>query len=170
MENKKYKMSVEHKRKLVASHTGVKQTPEHLNKRRAGFMDTISKRKSKYIELGLDGICASCGEAVDKAEFDKDVRYLLGYRRQCRKCKILQVKKSQIKSVFGITLDKYTQIIKNAGKCESCGSTLRLCLDHCHKTGTIRGVLCSNCNTALGLLNDDTKKIGNLINYLSRNH
>jgi len=58
------------------------------------------------------------------------------------------------------------------GICMACGKSepiknRRLSVDHCHKTGKIRGVLCSNCNRALGLLNDDISVLSNLFEYLS---
>jgi hypothetical protein len=39
-------------------------------------------------------------------------------------------------------------------------------LNHCHKTKKIRGLLCTACNTALGLFKDDLKRLSNAINYL----
>ncbi len=43
-----------------------------------------------------------------------------------------------------------------------------LCIDHDHTTGRIRGLLCSNCNTAIGLLNEDSFVIARLTAYLER--
>lgn len=40
-------------------------------------------------------------------------------------------------------------------------------VDHCHDTGKVRGVLCSNCNTALGLLKDDTAAMRRAIGYVT---
>ena len=56
-------------------------------------------------------------------------------------------------------------------KCKICGKhqselTLSLNVDHCHITGKIRGLLCGNCNKALGLFKDNTKSLKNAINYL----
>ena len=42
----------------------------------------------------------------------------------------------------------------------------RLSLDHNHKTGKLRGVLCSTCNRALGMLKDDPKRLARLLVYL----
>ena len=39
-------------------------------------------------------------------------------------------------------------------------------IDHNHKTGVIRGVLCRNCNSALGLFQDDTEILEKAIRYL----
>lgn len=54
------------------------------------------------------------------------------------------------------------------GKCHSCGVPecdldRRLCVDHCHTTGTFRGYLCDPCNKALGLCNEQPMR---LVNYL----
>ena len=51
-------------------------------------------------------------------------------------------------------------------ECFVCGSTESLCIDHCHTTGKMRGLLCKPCNSALGLLNDDPERIYNLLLYL----
>lgn len=61
---------------------------------------------------------------------------------------------------YGMILAAYDEmLIVQGGVCKLCGGVdqraLRLSIDHCHKTHVVRGLLCSNCNTALGLLNDD---------------
>ena len=43
---------------------------------------------------------------------------------------------------------------------------MKLVVDHCHKNGQVRGLLCHNCNRALGLLGDDIGSIKNCIEYL----
>lgn len=40
-------------------------------------------------------------------------------------------------------------------ECAICGSTQRLCIDHCHASLKIRGLLCSKCNTGLGMFRDN---------------
>lgn len=47
-----------------------------------------------------------------------------------------------------------------------CSSTYQLHVDHDHKTGKVRGLLCNTCNTSLGLLSEDKNRITGLITYL----
>jgi hypothetical protein len=44
----------------------------------------------------------------------------------------------------------------------------RLCFDHDHKTGVVRGLLCWPCNCALGLLEDSTEAIQGMLDYINK--
>ncbi len=57
--------------------------------------------------------------------------------------------------------------------CAICGETERnlnrgLFVDHCHKTGKIRGLLCIKCNMAMGLMSDDIDVLASAISYLQQ--
>lgn len=52
------------------------------------------------------------------------------------------------------------------GKPESKNPGKRLAVDHCHVTGTIRGLLCDNCNRGLGLLGDSLPAVLRAVRYL----
>lgn len=78
-------------------------------------------------------------------------------------------KNTALKTKFGITLDYYNELLnKQNGVCAICFKTDKrsLAVDHCHKTGRIRGLLCGKCNKALGLLNDDLATIEKIKDYL----
>lgn len=49
---------------------------------------------------------------------------------------------------------------------KASGKTKDLAIDHCHKTGAIRALLCSNCNRALGLFNDDPELLAKARSYV----
>lgn len=62
---------------------------------------------------------------------------------------------TNIKTRFGLTIDEYNTMLKNQnGGCAICemkhNHNRRFCIDHCHKTNTVRGLLCNGCNTGLG--------------------
>lgn len=58
-------------------------------------------------------------------------------------------------------------LIKQKGKCAICGSNnQRMCADHDHVTGKFRGVLCNNCNRALGLLRDNALYMERAADYV----
>jgi hypothetical protein len=42
----------------------------------------------------------------------------------------------------------------------------RFAVDHCHTSGKIRGLLCTNCNTAIGLLKDDPNALQRAIDWV----
>ena len=68
----------------------------------------------------------------------------------------------RIKNRYGITLEQYeAMVIERDNRCDVCGqepdsSNVRahwngkLCIDHCHDTGKVRGLLCNDCNLAVG--------------------
>ena len=53
-------------------------------------------------------------------------------------------------------------------KCPHRDITNKKCIDHCHNKEKIRGVLCNNCNTALGLVGDNVEILSKLIQYLEQ--
>lgn len=58
--------------------------------------------------------------------------------------------------------------VSSPGACEVCGSQKRLSIDHDHVTGKVRGLLCINCNVALGQINDDVPRMLSLAEYILR--
>ena len=72
---------------------------------------------------------------------------------------------------YNLTPEEYDQMYKDQdGKCYVCNKEeargRKLAVDHNHDTGHNRKLLCSKCNTALGLLKEDTETMQNLIEYV----
>jgi hypothetical protein len=86
-----------------------------------------------------------------------------------------------LKRHFGITADDYDEMHERQhGLCAVCqkpervidkrtGKPYQLAVDHNHATGVIRGLLCANCNRAIGMLQEDTTTLRNAAQYLERN-
>jgi hypothetical protein len=70
---------------------------------------------------------------------------------------------------YGLTPEIYQQmLLKQEGKCAICKDLLKKpCIDHCHTTGKVRGLLCNNCNFALGYIEKGLKKIPNLYEVIT---
>ncbi len=89
-----------------------------------------------------------------------------------------RVRNSQLVKNFGIDLNDYIRMaVVQENKCAICGQpetqerggkVKALAVDHDHKTGAVRGLLCSDCNTALGKFRDDQSVLTSAIAYLDR--
>jgi hypothetical protein len=105
------------------------------------------------------------------SEFYLDKGRIDGRKTCCKHCS----RDSQLKHYYGIGGDKKQSLIdEQGGKCANvgCGKVLshdpKPAVDHCHATGTVRGVLCLKCNTALGMLGDSPAKIDGLLAYAKK--
>lgn len=76
------------------------------------------------------------------------------------------------KQLYGLTVEQVEEMA--AKGCEICGTSewtgkhARPHVDHCHKTGRVRGILCGECNTGLGKFRDDPALLRRAVEYLSR--
>jgi hypothetical protein len=76
---------------------------------------------------------------------------------------------------YGITAHQFDEmLVAQRGLCAICSKTMKngsrsgdgLHIDHCHKTGAVRGLLCGKCNLAIGLFSDDPTSLAKAIDYL----
>ena len=80
----------------------------------------------------------------------------------------------QLKRNYGLTVDQYNAMFEaQKGCCSICGrhqSTLptRLCVDHNHQTGQVRGLLCPQCNKGLGHFQDSKDLLVNALTYMNK--
>lgn len=92
-------------------------------------------------------------------------------------------RRNYLQKKYGVTNQWYADTLKKQnGKCAICikeqtrsTQTKRrgirrklLCVDHCHKTGKVRELLCHDCNTALGALHESIPTLKNMILYIQK--
>ena len=127
------------------------------------------KTNSKYNRANICKQCQS-KEAMRYATKDIDKK-----RKSCRdwhRKHKEKMKSKRLKYYYGITLEEYNEMYtKQNGCCKICNKhrdsfSKDLAVDHCHTTGEIRGLLCANCNTALGLFYDDLDVLEKALEYL----
>lgn len=81
--------------------------------------------------------------------------------------------KNILKRKYGMSLEQWDQLMEEQnGKCYICHrepneKETRLAVDHCHKTGQVRKLLCNSCNSALGFAGDSISRLEMLIGYLN---
>ena len=128
-------------------------------------------------------VCYSCKETKHVSEFYRSNK--IYYQKECKECnrkrkhkwhQTEQGKRSsantKLKNRFGITIDEYDKLVDYVdGKCQICGAICsinnhRLCIDHSHETGKIRGILCKSCNSGLGNFRDDPILLINAVKYI----
>lgn len=72
----------------------------------------------------------------------------------------------------GLTVDQMNLLLEQAGdNCPICNRGFDesvKAIDHCHETGTIRGVICNKCNVAIGMFGESVDALKNSIDYLER--
>lgn len=76
--------------------------------------------------------------------------------------------KKRIKLQYGLTVEQHEEMLKDAGnRCEICRrNPSKLCIDHSHKSGKVRGILCCSCNSFIGRLETHGNFIPLLEKYL----
>lgn len=81
-----------------------------------------------------------------------------------------ELKRRSVVHKHGLTVEAYDALMEvQGGVCKICGNPQidkALYIDHDHFTGRIRGLLCNNCNTGLGMFKDNSELLGNAIKYL----
>ena len=120
--------------------------------------------------------CPKCSKTKSVNDFHKDKTRKDGFDTYCKECAKkkgeLSRKKYYCKSYFGMSIKEYEDThrrlfkIQN-GKCYLCGkSSCILRLDHNHKTGNVRTLLCEHCNLFVGKIEKDLDFVNSIIKYI----
>ena len=137
--------------------------------------------------------CNKCGQDKELTLFAKGAKYKDGYRNTCKRCHTDYVNlyyknnpdKAQAKRKMNtyykpnwkrhhLSEEAYLELLnKYQGRCHSCQVRPATDIDHNHSCcsnamscgSCVRGILCAQCNTALGLLQDNRELISKLLAY-----
>ena len=139
-------------------------------------------------------VCNICGESKSLSEYyptqfkSKTYPNKTYYHGKCKDCFIkkgqenydpIKQRDKNLRHAYGITLDEYNVMLeKQGGVCGICktdnpkgrqsgrGVVKDFYVDHNHETGEVRGLLCNNCNRAIGNFKDDPSIIQKAVLYL----
>jgi hypothetical protein len=114
--------------------------------------------------------CYVCRETKDIKRFYKSKGDIDGRRKECQDCARIQNREQYYKQNWGISVSEFEQMRSNQDGC--CGCCLKkydkLVLDHCHKTGKARQLVCNGCNSGIGYFNDSVEDLQKAIDYLKK--
>jgi hypothetical protein len=135
-------------------------------------------------------VCTGCGIEKPMTEYWKDRSKKHGYSAKCKECKKaihkhysrengydkvrywknpMAERERHLIRKYGITQSDYENMFNEQdGKCAICGKKQDKAfdVDHCHKTGEVRGLLCTNCNRMIGHAADSPDRLIAAADYL----
>ncbi len=107
--------------------------------------------------------------AYHRARYAADPEHARALSTKWQKANPTKVRDSRMRARYGIEFADFERMIAaQEGRCLVCDEAARLVIDHNHETGAIRGLLCRNCNSGIGLLGDSVELLRRAIAYLNR--
>lgn len=112
--------------------------------------------KHKSLEHGVQAMCKECSSQYRKAWHAKKTKELGHWPYKYKQ------REYNLRHHYGLKPEDVPD------RCQVCTSDLRVCVDHDHNTGKVRGFLCDRCNVVLGRVKDDPKLLRQLAEYLEK--
>lgn len=135
--------------------------------------------------------CPCCGETKSAADFAVRKTERPGHLvAHCKTCNLQKQqdrkrrdptiyerveRRSKLKLQYNLSLEDYDAMFKAQGSaCAICKATTpgartkHFHVDHCHKTGVVRGLLCHKCNRGIGLFDDNPNHVSQALAYLTK--
>ncbi|WP_405738856.1 endonuclease VII domain-containing protein [Streptomyces sp. NBC_00028] len=148
-----------HCRECVAEYSAA-----HYRRRR----EAMGKAVREHVEVPAGHkLCRTCGEVKPHSEWHRNATASDGLSTRCKACRAVQGRQDHLKRQYGMTeAERDEMVASQMGLCVICLKAPAVHVDHCHKTGRVRGVLCFNCNSAIGKLGDDPDAVRRAAAYL----
>jgi hypothetical protein len=151
----------------VCAHNKMKKMNDRRNNNRPEFNEKMRLKKEANPEWW---------KQVKKQEYDRLVDRV-GNDALCesQKAKKFDLTIEEFRKMFeeqknlcAICNQPETRIFTGRGANAGRMKVAKLCVDHCHSSGKIRGLLCHDCNTSIGKMKDDVDRLQSAINYLNK--
>lgn len=113
--------------------------------------------------------CTKCRVVQPLENFHKDKRTRDGRQSSCKTCYAGALRSGALVRKYGITAEDYEAMVAaQRGRCPVCKEQPdRLVVDHCHRTGKVRALLCDRCNRLLGVADDDPQLLKAAVGFLA---
>jgi Recombination endonuclease VII len=138
-----------------------------------GFYSQCKKCRHLAREKLISEIGKEANRKIEKERLDKHLS------NPKNAIKLQETSWKRLNIIFTVN-DYNTMLEKQNGVCAAChkpetrvdyrnGKVSKLAVDHCHKTGKVRGLLCHKCNSGIGLFNENIELMLKALEYLKRN-
>jgi hypothetical protein len=119
--------------------------------------DRAAARRYRETHKDQIKVAARLYRETHKEQINERARLKWRTDPELREKRRLWQRKNVFQKVYGISMADYEAMFeRQGGACAICKRTgVTLCVDHCHLTGEVRGLLCSQCNSAIGFCSDD---------------
>lgn len=113
-------------------------------------------------EFGTRNRCRPCNRAIERERRAKDpTRRRAEDAARSRRWRAANPEKRRAQNLrqnYGLSAEAFASLVRAQGnRCAICGTREPTCVDHCHSTLRVRGVLCRPCNVGIGQFRDDAK-------------
>lgn len=139
------------------------------------------RRVDKYsnFRTKTSKVCSGCKIDKPVSEFYKK-NSGDGYQGYCKQCSLAKKKRwdskksderrlERVERKYGLKASDYENLLESqGGVCAICKREVELVVDHCHDSNEVRGLLCQQCNSGIGFLQDDLETVKSAVTYLSR--
>ena len=119
---------------------------------------TPLRTKQYKLEKKAKGLCRDCTRPHEEG------------KTTCPRC-TMRYREGCLQWWYGISLPQYQEMVEESEYtcyiCQEKPVTKRLFVDHCHTTGTVRGLLCVKCNSGISSFRDNPEVLKRAISYLS---
>ena len=144
---------------------------KNRDRRRNQCYQCVKIRQYAIVKTEPNSIkCIDCKEEKQASKFGVRGTSKTGRDKICLDCRRTKTYSYRLKTQYDLSLDQYLLMIESInGICPICTeSGHKLVVDHCHKTGKVRGLLCDICNRLLGHARDSKEILDRAKEYLSK--
>jgi hypothetical protein len=115
--------------------------------------------------------CKPCNREIERARRAKNLEQSRAQERERLRCwrrANPEKKRAQkLRQEYGLSLEQFAELLRaQRNACAICQAPNADCIDHCHASGRVRGVLCRSCNAGIGQFRDDPKLLLDAADYV----
>ena len=116
--------------------------------------------------------CHKCQTPVPEAARQPGIAVCDACRVDPRKHRANHERRRRLRK-YGITQEQYDELLREQGeRCPGCGTddpgAKGWCIDHCHRSGRVRALLCNRCNTVIGLVDEDPALLRRMADFVQQ--